>query len=275
MIAEGYFKKGFLCLTMPFNTCFADGLKIESLLIDCESLHVSVRNVIFAFKSLFVEMESTKTFKAVKHFLSTKSSGESAMFLRMVQCYSDSLENNPCQQPSESREEAPQSKACQNIEANCEGPCKERVSPFPLMDEKSLVDLPFDNETGQESKCNFKFDVRPEHVATVFLFVWPHDLYREAKSSSSCKMGCLAKNLVVDSETGVSRCSNGSKETQKKKQNDNGASQLSEQRSTLGDALVDFLRQDLDETKRSYFKGEIKAMMIKFHEVLQYHSHGD
>ncbi|GFR90947.1 glutathione gamma-glutamylcysteinyltransferase [Elysia marginata] len=236
MIAEGYFKKGALCLAMPFSLCFAPEKKIESLVIECEKLHISARKMIYALKSLFVEMESTKTFKLVKEFL-TKSQSKNELFFQMVQCRSEPHLGSPssdcqaecCVQSSGSRDvgAASLSETPESLE---EKPCcGGHGSDNCVTTDSAKTSL--DCETDCDTKCRFKFDCRPEHIATVFLFVWPHEdlSQKNVKSCSSCRE---TSEALKQSDSSFS----------------NGETKdFSDQRTTLAATLRDFLHIDLEQ----------------------------
>ena len=281
MISEGYFKKGPFCLTMPFYISLANDNKIKSCVIDCDKLHISAQKMIYAMKSLFVEMESTKTFQGVTRFLLTKSKEENELALQMVQCRSDlsgfykngNCQSECCLQPSENTRETVQLKALHKMTC-CGGHEAHSDSSKAINTDNSYsVDLFHDCETGSEIKCSFQFDCRPEHIVTMFLFVWPHDdlSLRDRKlfCSASNKVSHASENLAIGSETNTPSLMKDPKKISSTHEIDG----LPYQKIPLINTLLDFLHTDLENIEGTYFEGEIQALMIKFHEVMKYHCH--
>ncbi|RUS70018.1 hypothetical protein EGW08_022222 [Elysia chlorotica] len=246
MIEGGCFKKGPFCLAMPFKIKSGDETEIESLVINCEKLRLSAVKVIHALKSLFVEMESTKTFRRVQQFLSTRSKSDSELALQMVQCRSAL--------PAVAGAACCQSECCQELGEHNKTACCGSHEPQTEDADSSSSDDAYECEHDCKTKCSFKFDCRPEHIISMFLFVWPHDDVLLGCGQSACQGSANSSNDACRKDKVSSEHGPPTEET------------------PLVTMLKDLLLSDLENIRGTYFKGELKALMIKFHEVIKYHN---
>ncbi|GFN96871.1 glutathione gamma-glutamylcysteinyltransferase [Plakobranchus ocellatus] len=277
MTVQGHFKVGTLCLTLPFSMHYGEGEDVNFFIIECHKVLKPVAEMVYALKSLLMEMESTKTFQIIKHFLSTRSKRENDLFLNMVQCRSE-----PPEQRGEGRCQSqccPQTSSQPGATANPESSecCGSCGSDCERSDAEES-----EHQTPEDQTCTCSFDIRTEHIATVFLFVWPHQSLSAGEvMSCSSKKNCLAECPMFDK-------ANSDKGKAGKGENSSSSamdcerhvsteiltlSRENPQNLTVGDVLIDFLRSDIAATKGTYFKGEMHTMMTKFHEVLHYHCH--